>query len=231
MVKNDSVCFGIDKLMQDISMSTTKISPLVSLSSTDKALFENLPKLLYSDSIFINIGADRGNCIALVNKTISKSSLYAIESDPTKFEQLKANCSAWEKESDNKIHLLNTIIGDREEAADTFKLDTLFKPLKPDLIKIDVSGDALPILQGSQTILKLGKTRFLIKIESEDSKSKICDFMKSFNYYPTDFYGMVLFGNPQKHQKYHFAIAKIKQIGRKIVPPAIRYWIRQLIKR
>lgn len=212
-------------------MSTTKISQPIFPSSTDKALFENLPKLVHSESVFVDIGSDTGACIFLVNKMISKSSLYAIESDPTKFEQLKKNCSEWEKESDNKIHLLNTSIGDREEAADTFKLDTLFKPLKPDLVKIDVSGEELPILQGSQTILNIGKTRFLIKIESEDSKSKICDFMKSFNYYPADFYGMVLFSNPQKQQKYRFAIAKIKQIARKIIPPAFRYWLRQLMKR
>ncbi|AFY76540.1 methyltransferase, FkbM family [Pleurocapsa sp. PCC 7327] len=146
-----------------------------------------LAKILRSQMVIVDIGSNSGKYTFEVNKALSSGSIYAIEPNPIKFEKLKEKCPQWEKDSDNKIHLLQIGIGDRdgqsnfffsnspthgsflkedisqvkqelddaiaweEITVDIYQLDTLFKPIKPDIIKIDVKGKELPILRGAST--------------------------------------------------------------------------------
>jgi FkbM family methyltransferase len=122
-------------------------------------------------------------------------------------------------------------------SVDIFKLDTLFQRIKPDIIKIDVSGSHLPILQGSTGILKQGKTKFLIEFrhqyisEVADNQDEIHKFMKSFDYYPTEFYGMTLFRNSKKDRQKNLLVEPLKQSIRKIIPKSLLYWLRGFFRR
>ena len=201
------------------------------ITSFEKIFIEDLRKILHSEMVFIDVGANTGTYVYLVNNLINKSSIYAIESSPSKFDRLKEDCCQWERESDNKIHLLQITIGNREEqvdleTTDTFKLDTLFKAIKPDLIKIDANDRELEIIQGCREILKAGKTKFLISLSSQ--MDELSNFMKSFNYYPVNFHEMLLFSNPKSQPKFQLS-KTFKSIGRKIIPLHFQYWFRSLI--
>jgi FkbM family methyltransferase len=240
-------------------------------NNSKKEFFSKLAKILRSQMVIVDVGASYGTYTFQVNKALSSGSIYTIEPDPIKFGKLKEKCPQWEKDSDNKIHLLQIGISDRdgqsnfffsnspthgsilkedisqvkqeledvtaweEITVDIYQLDTLFKPIKPDIIKIDVTGRELPILQGSVGILKTGKAKFLIQFSHQDSseiaasKDKIYEFMKSFDYYPSNFYGMILFRNPKQDKKSRFDTFKL--VTRRIISPSLRYWIREFIKK
>jgi FkbM family methyltransferase len=50
-------------------------------------------------------------------------------------------------------------------------LDSLFKNLKPDLVKIDVEGAEHRVLEGARSILEEGKCRFLVEVHPWGDKS------------------------------------------------------------
>jgi FkbM family methyltransferase len=88
---------------------------------------------------------------------------------------------------------------------DSFKLDTLFRDRSPDLVKLDVEGSELRVLRGATRILTEGKTKFLIELHSfvdpqgQGSPDEVLQFMKSFGYVSSNFYGQRHFaksGNP-----------------------------------
>lgn len=188
----------------------TKEISKVNKNITNQKTYNKLSKILSSKTISIDIGANYGDFIFFVKSIAPQSSFYGIEPDPVKFKTLYQNCLEWEKGTDSKIYALNIAMGDRDGQADfyhtvtsdgksilkpdlqtqawkkitvdIYKLDTLFKPMKPDLIKIDAQGSELQILQGSTEILKLGKTKFLITFNNQPF-DEIDKFMNSFSYH------------------------------------------------
>lgn len=196
-----------------------------------KEVLDNLSSIVHSGMTFLDIGANSGEYTFQINKILSKSSIYAVEADPIKFKTLKEKCAKWEGDSDNNIYALQITISDRNRwEVDLFKLDTLFKRINPDLIKIDVEGSELQILQGSTGLLKEGKARFLIGFNKERNSecpnriAEICNLMNSFGYYPKNFYGKYLFTNPNKH-----LLHTSKRIYRRILPVAFRQWVRSYL--
>jgi FkbM family methyltransferase len=191
--------------------------------------------------IIIDIGSDLGEYISQINREISRSSIYAIEPDPIKFKQLQDKHRQWEKESDNTIHLLQIAVGDREKQTklsqsesaeeilvDTFKIDTLFKPIKPHLIRINVSDRAEEILQGCTALLKIGKTQVLIV--PNDKSIATVEFLKTFGYLPFNLENTLLFRNPQKDDSTRF-FPQLKKFTKQFFPASLRYKIRSLIRR
>ena len=122
-----------------------------------------------------------GQYTSQVNKNVNKNSIYSIEPHSVKFEKLKINCCDLENSSYNNIYPLKIALSDHDGSiklernnlsnesiiADSYKLDTLFKIIKPDLIKIDVTGQELEILKGSIQILQQGRAKFLIALDRE----------------------------------------------------------------
>lgn len=236
-------------------------------------LSKKISSLLRSESVFVDVGTERGELIFPMIQKVDRISIYAIEPDLIKFEQLKQNSLQWERGSNNKIYALNIAMSDRDGQAsfmrsqlpnnkslfksnlsqvkdefkesssweeitvDVFKLDTLFKPIKPTLIRIDVGGDELKILQGSVNILKEGKTEFLMNLKhqytnkSKDSLEQIYKFMKSFDYTPKNLDEAILFVNQQKRDRHKVFFENFKKLFRKIVPATWRYRIKELIKK
>jgi len=78
-------------------------------------------------------------------------------------------------------------------------LDAFLGSRIPDVVKIDVEGGELRVLQGATRLLTAGKTKFLIEIYGEvDPKGQkkpqdVYDFMARFDYHGSDFHGRTLF--------------------------------------
>ncbi|MCU0535449.1 MAG: FkbM family methyltransferase [Hydrococcus sp. Prado102] len=248
-----------------------KVAHLQENLEQDNQFSKIISTLLHSESTFVYVGANQGELIFQILQKIERISIYAIEPDLMKFEQLKQNSLKWEKKVDNKIYALNIAMSDRDGQesfirsqlpnnkilfisnlshikdefkelsweqipVDIFTLDTLFKPIKPTLIKIDVGGDELKILQGSVNILKEGKTLFLINLNHQytvgrDSQEQLYKFMKAFDYTPKNLDGAILFVNQQKRDRYKFLVERSKKLFRKLVPATLRYQLKNLIKK
>ena len=78
----------------------------------------------------------------------------------------------------------------QEIAIDCFRLDTLLKDMRLDLVNVE--GSELRVLRGSTSILKEGKTRFLVEVhqwadpEGQKNAAEVPEFMRSFGYWPTN---------------------------------------------
>ena len=101
----------------------------------------------------------------------------------------------------------------KEIQVKTFRLDTLcnsvLKEHKPDLIKIDVEGSELRVLNGCENILREGTSTFLIEIhnwadpEGQKNPGEIFSLMKSFGYGKINFSGRYFFTkNPIRKYPY-----------------------------
>lgn len=114
-----------------------------------------------------------------------------------------------------------------EITVDSYKIDTLFKSIEPDLIKLDIGNSELKILKGSTNILKQGKALFLINFTKSSPAdianriAEVANFMKQFGYYPNNFYDMYLFVN---HNKQFFY--KSRKTYQRIFPQFLRQWLR-----
>ena len=212
-------------------------------NTNNKKVIENLPGLLHPEMIFIDVGAKTGEYTFAVNKILKKGIIYAIEQDPMRFEKLKENCQQWKILHDNSIYVLHGAMSDQDSQnsssdhpslisgsfvdIDSYQLDTLFRTMKPDIIRIGAGESEFKVLKGSTGILKQGKAKFLIELNQEQSpethqkNEDLYEFMNSFAYSSRDFYGQVLFIHPRNS-----IICTIKRIYRQILPEAFRRWIR-----
>ncbi|MDJ0661843.1 MAG: hypothetical protein QNJ42_20515 [Crocosphaera sp.] len=216
-------------------MNTQKFTQNELFFDDDKKMLNDLRQFFYSGMIFVDIDADLGRYTFEVNNYINQSSIYAIESNLSKCNQLKNNCTQWEFLSDNTIHILNINLSNEQKAEKSsltyYKLDTFFKRIDPCLIKINRTGNELKILQGSTGLLKKGKARFLLVNNYEEIPNKadidtqICEFMRSFGYYPQKFGEKYLFTNPRKHL-FH----RLKRLYRQILPEAFRSWLKSFTR-
>lgn len=205
---------------------------MTSQSPKNSTSLEYLSNLLDEEMVFIDLEADTGQYVFQANKAANRVSIYAIEPDPVKFETLKRNCLEWEDLSDNCIYSLHIAISDRDQNTQqeslikTYKMDTLFDRVDPDLIKIGC-GSELQVLKGSTKILKRGKAKFLLTAPeySKNHFSNLRDFMNSFGYAQRDFYGQKLFVNPIKRLAH-----TSKRIYRQVLPVSFRQKVQPIFR-
>lgn len=190
----------------------------------------------------IKFGQLKENCLKW--ETLSDNKIHTLQiAISQKEEQLKfyaANSPTIGRIFQQNLSYVKDEIRDtvawEETIIDSFSLDTLFTAINPDLIKIDVVGDELNILQGSTKILQQGKTRFLIKIShsavltDKNNQKSIDNFMQPFGYRATNFYGMHLFCNPKKYKKYNYLIQASRKLYQQLLPGYLRHWTNNSIQ-
>lgn len=212
-------------------MNNEKLTQNELFFKNQEKMLDDLYHIFYPGMIFVDVGADLGRYIFEINNHVSQSSIYAIESELSKCNQLKNNCTQWEFLHDNTIYILRINLSNQQKNEKTsssyYKLDTFFKRIDPDFIKINKTGNELEILQGSTGLLKKGKTRFLLVnnqeeiIDQKDTNAQIYEFMSGFGYYPKKFGEKYLFTNPRKHL-FH----TLKRIYRQTLPEVFRRSLR-----
>jgi FkbM family methyltransferase len=145
------------------------------------------------------------------------------------YYNISDNGKSFLKPNREQDRVVETLSGEKV-TVDLYKLDTLFKSMKPDLININPQGSELEILQGSTEILKLGKTKFLIASKSS-SFAEVEKFMNSFGYQSTVFDEISLFQNYKKDNRYQNSVENLRRFGGQIIPASWRYQIRKLMKK
>lgn len=180
---------------------------------------EQLPGLLKNVSVFVDVGAGLGQYSFFANRILSHGKIFCIEADPVRFDRLRELSSQWERSSGNQINLVHAAAAERDAKAEFFTtsanasgglfappvgksvqwartevncvcLDTLFRDLKPDLVKIDVEGAEYRVLLGALGILKQGSCRFLVEIHpwgDQALKKHPADIFRLFAQFGYDF--------------------------------------------
>ena len=86
----------------------------------EKEVVTNLNMLLKPKMIFVDIGASLGQYSYYANKFLRDGTIYSIEPDPVKFDQLNKNCEKWKYNSTNNIIALNKAISDKNGISSFF---------------------------------------------------------------------------------------------------------------
>jgi FkbM family methyltransferase len=155
--------------------------------------------------LFIDVGAHVGYYTLLASK-IAKE-IISIEPNPFNYKLLKFNlrinkiknvyalniaASNYNGESGIFIPKLKGKIATDESRLDNniskikikVKLDNLLLKIRknPDVIKIDVEGSEMQVLEGLQETLRKGVKCLMIEVHSEEHKAKAISFLKSLGY-------------------------------------------------
>lgn len=161
---------------------------------------DSLPNLLNGIDVFIDVGASFGMYTFYANNTLKGAEIIALEADGDRYAELENNARSWQPESSNSIRTLLAAAGNDDkpiifyrtgthisgalfevnERADAFyaeevqqvRLDTFLKDNKNYLVKIDVEGAELRVLEGAQELLKSRRARFLVGIHSWGDKER-----------------------------------------------------------
>lgn len=153
----------------------------------------------------VDVGANIGNHTVYFAKGCNAKKVFSFEPQPAVFEILKNNIeindltnsvslynlALGERKSKGKIKLVNennsgmskvNACEDGEISIDT--LDNLLLPLKVriDLIKIDVEGMAINVLQGSLAVIKKYKPQIYVEAETEEEFIKLRVLLGRYGY-------------------------------------------------
>jgi FkbM family methyltransferase len=165
-----------------------------------------LEKELKDARLFIDVGTHVGYYTLLASK-IAKE-IISIEPNPFNYKLLKFNlkinkiknayalniaASNYNGESGIFIPKLKGKIATDESRLDNniskikikvVKLDDLLLKIRknPDVIKIDVEGSEIQVLEGLQETLRKGVKCLMIEVHSEENKSEVISFLKSLGY-------------------------------------------------
>jgi FkbM family methyltransferase len=186
---------------------TPPISPRVQMLGVyETPASKILEKELKDARLFIDVGAHVGYYTLLASK-IAKE-IISIEPNPFNYKLLKINlrinkiknayalniaASNYNGESGIFIPKSKGKIATDESRLDNniskikikvVKLDDLLLKIgkNPDVIKIDVEGSEMQVLEGLQATLRKGVKCLMIEVHSEENKAEVISFLKSLGY-------------------------------------------------
>jgi FkbM family methyltransferase len=195
----------------------------------EKDTLEHLPQLLRGAATFVDVGASLGQYTLFASRILRGGRILAVEADPLRHGELARNCERWSAESGNTISAVFAAAAGRDGDTAFFvthsnvsgglfphpiahqrvewdeirvparTLDTLCEGFSPDLVKIDVEGGELAVLQGARRLLRQGRTRFLVELhgwidaEGRQVPREVRALMREHRYRAAPFHGQTLF--------------------------------------
>lgn len=194
----------------------------------EQAVLDHFGELLHPGAFFVDIGASLGQFTKFAAMHLQCGAILSIEADPIRFEELERNATAWSKAYQTPIEVLHAAVSDTTESVTFYTtnsnvsgglfpnpeqqqvnwqpltvpaatLDNLFIERIPDLIKVDIEGGELKMLQGAHRLLAHGRTAFLIELHGWAGPDGILPgqgvkrIMKQYGYLAVSFYGKTLF--------------------------------------
>ena len=195
----------------------------------EKETLDRLPQLLEGARLFVDVGASLGQYTRAASRILRGGRILAVEADPLRHEELARNCATWGAETGTRIDAVFAAAADadgdmvfyliysnvsgglfphpiahQKVAWDEIRvparcLDSLCEGLEPDIVKIDVEGGELRVLQGARRLLAAGKTRFLVELhgwvdpQGRTIPREVLALMRHHGYLRAPFHGQTLF--------------------------------------
>ncbi|MGE0484119.1 MAG: FkbM family methyltransferase [Gammaproteobacteria bacterium] len=176
----------------------------------EKALLDNLPRLIRDARLFVDVGASLGQYTLAASRAMRGGRIIAVEADPVRHEELERNCLRWSQDSACDLRAIHGAISDsagevvfytthsnvsgglfpHETVADgvqwdplhvpAFTLDEVCAEAIPDFVKADVEGAEYRLLQGASRILAAGRTVFLLELHGWDDPANPREDVRGF---------------------------------------------------
>lgn len=130
---------------------------------------------------FVDVGSGKGELCALFAKRGRAKLIVAIEADPAEAETTKRSLRANGVGAD-RVRISNKFCGAARDDAHV-RLDDLGMPLdEPGLIKIDVDGFELDVLESGRELLSRGKVELLVETHSTELERSCIEFLRGLGY-------------------------------------------------
>lgn len=172
-------------------------------SDVDEIFTDNIYSI-YSDfipkegQVVVDIGAQYGDYAILCSK-VYKAKVYTFEPLPENFKEITENIKL-NGLNERQIQAFNVALGNKDkteilsysgEMANNFgegnRIEVEFRTLdsykiKPDLMKIDVEGFELDVLEGAIETIKKYHPKIIIETHSKELEKKTKEFLSRFDY-------------------------------------------------
>jgi len=168
-------------------------------TALDSEEFRRFPELLGDAEVFVDVGASHGVYSYYALQHLHAGRIVAVEPDPDRFAELKANVATWLETLDRPdvtVECLQCVLSDPldsaegdtvdffvtgtqisgglfsvEERSDEYQpiavsqatLDDVADGSRPTLVKIDVEGSELRVLQGGSRLIASRRARFFVE--------------------------------------------------------------------
>lgn len=151
--------------------------------SDKEPLTVRLLSLLAAGDVFLDVGASMGiYSIPAADVVGDVGLVVAVEADHTKFIRLEENIRL--NGMTQRIRALNFYAGHRSTEPETRALSDYFGPSQlryPSVIKIDVDGPELQVLQGLEVILRLSRPR-LLQVEFDITNDELTSYLADLGF-------------------------------------------------
>jgi hypothetical protein len=130
----------------------------------------------------IDVGASEGMyTLYFLAKTPAKK-VFAFEPSDDGLRQLKANLALNGLEENSRLEIVPQCVGASVTEGQT-TLDSLGDRIdQPCLVKIDIDGGEVSLLEGAQALLHSSQTRWIIEVHSNALQEKCLDILQAANY-------------------------------------------------
>jgi FkbM family methyltransferase len=198
----------------------------------ERALLDWLPRLLAGRRPFVDVGASLGQYTRRAAEALAGGDVVAVEADPWRFAELAREADEWQRSTGTRIRAVHAAASDVDGSL-TFhvthsdvsgglfphpcgksvgfdpvtvpavRLDTLLADLEPGLVKIDIEGGELRVLQGAESLLRSRRALFLVEIhgwgdpERGTGRLDVLRHMLRHGYLPAFLHGSWLFSPPR----------------------------------
>lgn len=165
-------------------------------NSDEQGILDRLAPMVKECKCFLDIGASLGQYTRYANELMTNGTIFTIEADPVRFEELERNCAKWSEGSSNRLVPVHAAVCDNpgditffttnsnvsgglfphpvksdgveweEITVPGITLDDYFKETVPDFIKMDVEGGELRALKGARRILDEKATTLFVEVHS-----------------------------------------------------------------
>jgi len=181
----------------------------------EKDILDWFAPILSRSKCFVDFGASLGQYTRLAARNMRNGTIYAIEADPIRFEELERNCAKWQAETGNTITAIHAAVSDkdgtitfnttdsnvsggiaarsinkpdvqwREVTVPAFTIDAFFAGKPVDLVKMDIEGAEVQALLGGVQTLKTRSIPMFIEVHSWGNPDAVRMLMKGAGYAET----------------------------------------------
>jgi FkbM family methyltransferase len=197
----------INTIRENGYFRASKLCATSSLLRDEISVIMNLISLLDSNEIFIDIGANIGlfsSTISRCKKIIPGLEIYAFEANPETYQRLKINAEKHDfqavnialsnmegelnfldgavshvfttVENSSRYNLTNKIIQVKCK-----RLDQFVFPGQPIVLKIDVEGQELNVLEGAKKLFECQRIK-AVYLDGFSHQKEVIDFLRSYNF-------------------------------------------------
>lgn len=206
---------GIKLIIDPVNDHGVELS-LYETGTYEKGILDYIRKHFKQDGVFVDVGANIGLMSLFVSRFFPNATIHAFEAHPETVEILQKNLALNAFSGNISVHpyalgaVPSKVVisadtdanrggasivrqGTNAHEVDCFPLDEVLKETRIDLLKIDVEGYELPVLEGAKQLIDAFHPALILEISRDrdgaDQTQAIWDFVRERSYRVFILYG------------------------------------------